>query len=75
MSEEPATVTIKVQIGDPRALHAKACEAHARSGGGDGTTVPNFLGTADEPNLANCLTEILADADQDGTLGHLEFPS
>lgn len=43
--------------------------------GGTSGVVPNFLGTADEPNLANCLTEILADADQDGTLGHLEFSS
>jgi hypothetical protein len=52
-----AETTIFVEIDDPSALHAWA-QSDFLEGGNDEATCAEFLGTAERPNLSNCLRQM-----------------
>ncbi|MES2903301.1 MAG: hypothetical protein V4696_03870 [Pseudomonadota bacterium] len=66
----PVTVTIRINVNDPAELHRAAVAAYMKSGGGVSLSAAlAFLGSADQPNLENCFSEVVCDNVANYSLG------
>jgi hypothetical protein len=53
-------ITVDVNVYDAESLHAEAVKAYCKGGASEADALA-WLGTADAPNITNCLLELWAE--------------